>query len=189
MKKTSKYRIGELLFQIIPVTIGVFLGFLLSNLAEKSKIENDISTFQQSLIEEIKSNKQKIEKNIDYHIMLRDSARYYSTLGTLEKRPEFFRGLRTWALTSSAFETGLQTGIVNELEFNNIQLVNNSYTLQHSYNDFAKMLLSGFMTKDFDINEWQKVSRYLAVGMTDVVIKETELINEYNILLKELETE
>jgi len=189
MTRKSKYRIGELLFQIIPVTIGVFLGFLVSNLAEKSKTQNNSTTFRQSLIEEIKSNKRKIEKNLDYHVMLRDSARYYSTSGELTKRPEFFRGLRTWALTSSAFETGLQTGIINELEFNNIQLVNNSYNLQNSYNEFSKMLLSGFMTKDFDSNDWQKIARYLAVGMSDVVIKETELIEEYEILLKELETD
>ncbi|MEM6516074.1 MAG: hypothetical protein AAF688_07810, partial [Bacteroidota bacterium] len=136
MKSKVNYRIGELMFQIIPVTIGVFLGFLISNWAEKSKTDNKIFIFKKSLVEEIKLNKQKLDKNIDYHIMLRDSARYYTVSSAQERSPKFFRGLRTWALTNSAYETGLQTGVINELEFKNIQLVNNSYTLQDSYNEF-----------------------------------------------------
>ena len=107
--------------------------------------------------------------------MLRDSARYYTVSSAQERSQKFFRGLRNWALTNRAYETGLQTGVINELEFKNIQLVNNSYTLQDSYNEFSTLLLTGLLTKDFDTREWQKFARYLAVGMTDIVIKEKEL--------------
>lgn len=121
-------------------------------------------------------------------MILRDSSRYYSMAELKNIEPRFFKGVRTGRLTNSAFETGIQTGLINELTFEQIQFVNYTYTLQDSYNEFATLMLTGLITIDIDESERKKIFRFLAVSMTDIVIKESELLIQYEKLLDELKS-
>lgn len=185
MKIKKNFRIKELIFQIIPVMIGVFLGFVISNWTENSKIEAKTKLFKKNIIAEINLNKNNLERVINYHTILRDSSRFYSKKENLKTTTEFFKGIRTPSLTNSAFESGLQTGLINELSFNQIQLVNSTYTLQRNYNEFNTLILEGLISIDFDETEenQKKIFRFLSITMTDVVIKESQLLKIYDSLL------
>lgn len=186
-----KKRIGELLFQIIPVMIGVYLGLLASNWADDRKMKSETELLRKNLIAEVEANKAKIENVIGYHEILRDSARYYSVTKFVNREPAFFSGVRTSMLTNNAFETGIQTGLINGLTFEEIQFANRVYTLQSSYDDFSKVILSGLITMDFDENEqaMRKIYRFLSISMTDIVIKESQLLAQYDVLLNELQSQ
>ena len=121
--------------------------------------------------------------------MVRDSSLKYSKLSNILEMPHFFKGVRPQNLTNSAFETGIQTGLINELSFEQIQLTNNTYTLQNDYEQFSTLMLSGLVTMDVDDNELKKVFRFLSMSMTDIAIKEQELLIEYDKLLTELNGE
>ncbi|MGB3606599.1 MAG: hypothetical protein WA775_08745 [Psychroserpens sp.] len=184
-----KKKIGEVILQIIPVMIGVYLGFVVSNWSETNKTASQTELLRNNIIAEIKSNKSKIDEVLEYHTMIRDSSRFYKNIPNIEKMPSFFKGTRTITLTNSAFDTGIQTGLINNLKFEEIQAINNVYTMQSAYKDFNKLILSGLITIDFQENEIgiRKFYGYLAVSMTDVVIQENNLMRHYDKLLEKIE--
>ncbi|ALO17259.1 hypothetical protein L21SP5_03659 [Salinivirga cyanobacteriivorans] len=185
-----KSKISDLLIQIISVTIGVFLGFLISNWADTNKKNKQTKLLRNNVIAEIKNNKKRIENVIVYHKMLRDSARHYWT-EDLNKPPNFFDGIKSPTLTNGAFETGIQTGLVNGFSFDEIQNVNNTYTVQTSYNELKSLMLSSFMNLSFDESSkgLKTFYRILAFSMTDVVYLDEALLEDYNKLLEQLKAE
>jgi hypothetical protein len=184
MKKTFR----EIVLQIIPVMIGVYLGFVVSDWADARKRDGQARLFLESLRSEIASNRDVLEMVQEYHLMLRDSSQAYAA-GKIKGKPRFFEGTRMMKLTSSAYQTGIQTGIINELPLGKIQAVNSLYTFQNEYNEFGTLMMASLIDKDFsdDPEDIRKIAQFLAVTMTDVVIKERDLLKGYGSLLEELE--
>ncbi|AGC78238.1 hypothetical protein LX97_02967 [Nonlabens dokdonensis] len=167
--------------------IGVFLGFLISNWSASNRDEEKTSVVLNSIENEIQSNKSKIENVIDYHRTLRDSTRYYLNQQFVKPvRPTFFRGVNTVILNNSAFETAIQTGLVTNIPVDEIQRLNDIYGKQESYKQFSNMLLSGLITMGFDGNEkaMKRLLMYLSISMTDIVIKEEQLLESYTAALE-----
>lgn len=188
MKKgKNRLRFTDLIFQIIPVMIGVFLAFLVSNWAENSRNKSKRVLFEKTLIAELYLNRESVKNVLDYHMMLRDSSTYYYQQKKIAKT-QFFEGIGALTLNNSAYETGIQTGLINELSFDQIQLVNNTYTHQKNYNEFGTLILSGLisMNNNETENKQRKTYRFLSVSMTDLVIKEQQLLAEYDKILNEL---
>jgi len=183
-----KKKIGELLFQIIPVMIGVYLGFVVSNWSANNQKRHQSNVLVNNLISEIETNENKLNNVLDYHIMLRDSSRYYSNIENGGINSNFFKGTRVSKLMNSAFNTGLQTGVINELPIEKIQLINRLYTFQNDYNKFADIMMASLLNRDFsdDDKDRRVIARFLAVTMTDIVIKEKDLIEAYNMIRKKL---
>ena len=186
-----KKKIAELILQIIPVMIGVYLGFLVSNWGDQQKRKNQSIIFVKSIVNEIDINNDKLQNKIDYHKMLRDSSNFYLSnypTKALIEFPDFFRGIQTSTLIESAYNTGNLTGIISEFEMKKIQSLNQLYTNQKEYNEYAKMTLEGFLNSDFDDNDKsiRKILQFISFTMTDIVIKEDLLIAEYNKIQNEL---
>ena len=91
-------------------------------------------------------------------------------------------------LVNSAYSTGIQTGIVNELPIDVIQDVNKMYTYQNDYNDFGNLLMASLINRDFSGKEedMRKIARFLSLTITDIVIQENDLISEYQIIKDKL---
>ncbi|MEM8896342.1 MAG: hypothetical protein AAGC88_17315 [Bacteroidota bacterium] len=179
-----KKKIGEILLQIIPVMIGVYLGFVMSSWADTNKRKKESAKMVENIISEIASNQKKIEAVVEYHMMIRDSSRHYAYNTDKIGNPQFFQGTRIIPLTNSAFETGIQTGIINELSLEQIQALNQLYTYQNEYNNFSNILMSGLINKKLSDKEEhiRDIALYLAPTMTDVVIKEEGLLKEYGMV-------
>ncbi len=186
-----KKKIGEIIIQIIPVMIGVYLGFLVSDRADVKKRKNQSKILVENILSEIASNSEKIAGVKDYHIMVLDSSRFYSNPNNKIKSIRFYQGTKTVALGGSAYNTGIQTGILNELPLEKIQSLNQLYTLQSTYNDYAKLILAGFLDKDFSNNEEsiRNIARFISITMADVVSLEQMLTDEYESVAKMLEEE
>lgn len=180
MKKETKSKLVDFIIQITSVTIGVYLGFMVSNLSEDRKLKGQLNVFESSIRTEINTNKNKIEKVIHYHIMLRDSSRYYLSSGKrITERPAFLKGLRTPNLISSAYKTGIQTGIINALPIDKIQTFNQVYNLQKAYNEYIIASVPSLLRAYLNDQKPGKLLRYLSVTMTDFVIKEEALLKLY----------
>lgn len=185
-----KRHIKEILFQIIPVAIGVYLGFFVSNWAAANKRNTDTNKYLENLTAEMLLNKQKIESVANYHRMLRDSSNYISIHAEDNLKPAFFQGTRVFPLVQSAFATGLQTGVVNELSLDQIQTINELYNQQDYYNDFGKTLTTGLLAFDFSNSEAgniKKIASFLGMTMTNVIFQEELLLQQYDQALKILE--
>ncbi|MEO1713438.1 MAG: hypothetical protein AAFU60_08905 [Bacteroidota bacterium] len=171
----------DLCYQMIPVALGVYLGFVVSNWSERSRKRAEADTLLQNLKYEISSNQQRLEGVVGYHELVRDSSRYYSNPEITAHKPAFFKGTRVLKLTNSAYQTGLQTGVINDLPIDQIQSLNKLYTFQEDYNDFVDLLMLTLINKDFTEKEEdiRSILRFLALTMTDIVIKEEDLITGY----------
>ncbi len=183
-----KKKIGELLFQIIPVMIGVFLGYIASNWADSSQKEHQAKVLIGNLLSEIETNEKRLKDVIEYHTMLRDSSRFYSNSQNKIDHTDFFKGTRIMKLGNSAYNTGIQTGAINEMPIDKIQAINQLYTFQADYNEFGNMMMSSLINKDFSDKEEElkKIVRFLSITMTDIVIKEQHLIERYRQMKNQL---
>ena len=182
-------KIWDLCYQMIPVALGVYLGFVVSNWSEQRRTQSQTDIFLQNLKSEIMSNQERLEAVLGYHILLRDSSRYYSDPEIPVGRPAFFKGTRVVKLSNSAYQTGIQTGVLNELSLDHIQRLNKLYTFQEDYNEFVDMLMLTLINKDFSEKEEdvRSITRLLALTMTDIVIKEEDLITGYQLTTDLLE--
>jgi hypothetical protein len=184
-----KNKIGALVIEVFSVMLGVFLGFAISDWSESQKEKAKFEALMTNMTSEIRANQQKIEQMIDYHRMLRDSTRYL--LNQNEKKitkPTFFRGVNTLTFSDSGYQTGIQTGLFNKLNLENIQAINEVYTKQRNYEDFSTVLLSGLISLDFkeDAESIRKIARFLSISMTDIVIKEEQLLRSMETALEGL---
>ena len=174
-----KSKIGDLIIQVISVMIGVFLGFAITNWSENQKETSKYNALLLNITSEIKANQVKIDQVIGYHKMLKDSTKYYlNTKEFTNFKPSFFKGVNTLSFNNSAYQTGIQTGLLNVMELEKVQAINDVYTKQRAYEEFANVLLSGLITMDFDQSEKsaQKIATFLSISMTDIVIKEEQLL-------------
>ncbi len=184
-----KNKFGDFIIQVITVMIGVFLGFVVSNWSEANKEKTRANALMKNITSEIQTNRSNIERVIDYHRMVLDSSRHYLNQSTITNlKPDFFKGVNTISFYNSAFETGIQTGLINEIPIDKIQKLNEVYTQQRSYEDFSNMLLSGLIAMDFSNDEksTRRILMYLSISMMDVVIKEEQLLKSYENALNEL---
>ncbi|HAA12272.1 MAG TPA: hypothetical protein DCE41_11455 [Cytophagales bacterium] len=176
-----KKKLVDLLLQIIPVMIGVYLGFLVSNWSDRAKSNQQADLLVSNILQEVITNREKIERTIDYHEMVRDSSQYYAHSDITDVRTDFFKGTKLANLTHSAYDTGIQTGIINGLSIEQIQLLNQLYTVQETYNDYVLIMMQGFLSKEFskETDDAKSIARFLSVTMTDIVYQEQALISLY----------
>jgi hypothetical protein len=180
----------EILLQIVPVAIGVYLGFFVSNWAEERKTDKAAARYIENLIAEVTLNKEKIEALAPYHKMLRDSSYQFSLNAKDNDKPNFFQGTQMPPLMKSAFETGIQTGILSNLSLEQIQVLNELYNQQEFYNDFGKTITTGLLAFDFsnyDSNNLKKIASYLSISMTDVVFQEASILEQFDEVLQTLQ--
>lgn len=180
-----KSKLSAILFEIIPVAIGVFLGFVVSNWTESSTKKRETQLLKENIVAEIKNNKNRLEQVIDYHRILRDSSAHYANNNIISE-PHFFDGINTAILLKSAFDTGIQTGLINGLPLDLIQQTNNVYSIQEEYSQFKTIMLSAILNMNILGDDDGEKSRFyfmMALSMTDVVIHEEMLLELYDGLL------
>lgn len=189
--KFIKRIISEIFVQIIPVAIGVYLGFVVTDWADASKRKKQSKILVQNMLEEIEKNQKRLENVKDYHQMLRDSSAYYlrNLSPDVDNPLRFFKGIQTRILVSSAYHTGTQTGIINELPINTIQALNQVYSFQDSYNEFAKIVLSGLLNLDSQRKKenYERFLNFVLSSMEDIASMEAELTRGYKVLKEKLE--
>lgn len=180
----------DLVLQIIPVMIGVFLAFLVSDCSEARKRARDTRQMASFLYAELQENKTRIEATTDYHQMLVDSTRYYQGKSINASDIKFFKGLNPVNLSTSSYESAVQTGLISEMNLEEVRAINQIYDRQESYNEFNRMMLSGLMNMDFsNPDEVQRILRYVSIAMYDATLKEADLLKQYPTVLERLEQE
>lgn len=189
----SRYKlkpaISYVLMQVLPVMLGVYLGFVVSNWGEGQKEKQQSRTLVQNLSAEIKSNQASIKAVARYHQTLRDSCQYYLQ-HPLAGTPAFFEGTRSIRLINSAYMSGIQRGLFQHFPLDDVQQLNQIYSLQTDYVDYGKMITGTLITLDFDEDprHMRKILQLLAMTMTDLVIQEKQLLDLYAQMLPQLVT-
>ncbi len=120
------------LLQMLPIMFGVYLGFALNNFGEQQKINRQKDTYEQMLKNEIEDNLKQVKKVSVYHkkitndfLTIRESKDIKSAFDNYT-----MTGIRPGIVNSSAYETGIQTGIIQEFDLEIIQYLNKLYNYQ-----------------------------------------------------------
>ena len=182
--------VTNILSQIVPIMIGVYLGFAMNNFGENRKLKNQSNTYKEMLKNEISENLGAIENVNSYHLQL---AKDFSEILKDEKIEEKFgtmnfKGFRPGFVNNSAYDTGIQTGIIQEFDLELIQSLNKLYTLQGKYNRFNENMINSFLSNKFPETEREIKSLLIlsSMSMNDVLTFEKELSKFYKQLLNAL---
>ncbi len=186
MKKFLK----SLIYQMFPVMLGVYLGFALNNYGENRKLAEQKSVYKQMLVNEITGNLTQVEEALLYHKQLKTDFREILDSENILKSFQSYslKGLRPGMVNSSAYETGLQTGVIQELDLELIQLINRLYTYQEKYNAINESILDNFIAQSYP--ETEKEIENILIGlnmsMNDILQFETDLPIFYKKILEML---
>jgi len=178
----------SILSQILPIMLGVYLGFAMNNFGENRKIRAQKVTFKNMLRNEVETNLKSIENVSTYHVDLSNS--FEELLQGDDTREAFkqlqFGGFRPGFVSDSAYSTGIQTGIIQEFDLDLIQNLNMLYTLQRKYNRFTENMVNSFLANKFPEtdSEIRSVMTNASMSMNDVLIFERELIANYQRVLE-----
>lgn len=182
--------LSNVLNQIIPIMIGVYLGFAVNNFGENRKVRQQVKTYQEMLRIELEENLKSLEQVKDYHINLSETFSNLLASDQIEKDFEStnFQGLKPGFVSSSAYQTGLQTGIIQEFDLNFVQTLNRCYTLQDKYNTFNENLLSSFQSTKYPekVDEIRSFLITMRMNMNDIRYFEQDLQRQYSLILEAL---
>lgn len=185
--KTALYR-G--LLQILPIMFGVYLGFSLNNFGEQQKLNQQKNTYEQMLKNEIQDNLKQIKKASIYHKKITKDFIDIRESNDIKKAFNDYSmaGLRPGIVSNSAFETGIQTGIIQEFDLETIQHLNKLYNYQQKYDNYNEQMLNSFLSGKFPDTESEIKSLMinLSMNMSDVENFERELQEYYQLILDKL---
>ena len=180
----------SVLSQIIPIMIGVYLGFALNNFGESQKLNRKLDTYTEMLKNEISDNLDQVQGVQEYHVSLGEDFQKLlrSEDLTTAFREYTFMGLKPGFVNNSAYNTGIQTGIIQEFPLEQIQSINRLYTLQNRYTTFNDNLISTFMSQKFPETESEIRSMLISMvmNMNDIRGFESELVGFYSDILEEI---
>ncbi len=182
--------IYSILTQILPVMLGVYLGFAVNNWGEARQQKAKEENYKLMLINEVEQNLKSIQKAQTYHKQLtEDFNRIYKSEDVQKAFGEYnMRGLQPGFVTDSGYNTGLQTGIIQGFDLKLVQKINNVYNLQEDYDSYNESMLDAFLNQDFPETEKdiKNIIVNLKMHMNDVATFESNLKKMYEDLLENL---
>ncbi len=188
-----KQVVTTILIQMLPVMIGVYLGFAMNNFGEHQKLKKQSNTYKEMLKNEITENLASVEYVNTYHIQLTE--KFSEILQAEDIKAKFdnmalngFNGFKPGFVNNSAYNTGIQTGIIQEFDLKLIQSLNRLYTLQGKYNRFNENMINSFLSNKFPETNSEIKSLLISssMSMADVLVYEKELRSFYQEILNVL---
>ncbi len=176
--------------QIIPVMFGVYLGFALNNFGEQQKLNRQKNTYEQMLKNEIEDNLKQVKEVSVYHEKITKD--FLEIRQSKDIKLAFnnytMTGLRPGNVSSSAYNTGIQTGIIQEFDLEIIQNLNKLYNYQGKYDSYNEQMLSSFLSGKYPETESEinNLMINLTMGMRDVENFERALQEYYQLMLNKL---
>lgn len=178
-KSTAGKFILNMLYQIIPVMIGVYLGFAVNNRGERIKVKKDKAVYEKMLYNEIYSNLNEVKKVFPYHQTLKKNfTEIILAESPLKALNDYsFTGLRTPRLNQGAYDTGIQTGILKEFDLQFVQMINQMYSVQKSKVSFNQDILSSMISKDLPNNDLEANNLTVStiINLNDIIAGEQDL--------------
>lgn len=178
-KTVFKSIMSNIFNQIIPIMIGVYLGFAMNNYGESVKIRKDKAIFSQMLLNELSKNFYTIDRAEKYHMDLKlELDQLLESEDVVKSFKDYtFRGIRTPRLNSGSYQTGIQTGILKEFDLEYVQLVNQLYTNQAYVLKLNENILASLVAKEMPTDEGEIVLslQNLQVNLNDMLGGEMDL--------------
>ncbi|MEM7575341.1 MAG: hypothetical protein AAF433_20710 [Bacteroidota bacterium] len=190
--------LGQLLFQLIPVAVGVYIGILAGNWNDARHAKATQNQFLKTLCLELDENRKLLEGAAEYHEILGqriDSIREIASeddmnlsvlgSGSFGSFIEGWRGIMIPSLERSIYDTGILANALVGLDFATINRISKVYNLQESYRTFAAPILERLLNMDLNTTR-KEALLILSFITTDLNQMEFSLIQSYEQLMEYL---
>ena len=140
----------ELLFQLIPVALGVYIGILAGNWNDDRKHRQNQKMFISNLAKELEDNQSSLLKAHEYHAdigIMADSIFNNSTKealqisffnnGGFQDLPEW-SGINIPTMQDAVYTTGVNSGLLNGQDFNTASAIGRAYNMQGAFKDLTQ---------------------------------------------------
>jgi hypothetical protein len=180
--------------QIIPVMIGVYLGFALNNFGQDQKTKNQFKAYKTILKTEVSDNLLQLAKVQQYHLDMRDSIRNLQASESIVEDYNYFMknsfmGFRPALFNNSAYETGIQTGMIQEFKLETVQAINKTYTMQEIYFSFTQNIIQSISARKLPESEKEIRNALRVMEMNFNDFQSLESISKSNYLELEQQIE
>jgi hypothetical protein len=190
-------KLKELLFQLVPVAIGVYIGILAGNLNEKWNHRANQKEFIANLIQEIELNKKRIQYAENYHKELKETMDSLMDVTREEELSKPFMknngfafipgwtGVHTPALESSVFDSGLIGNLLQGLDFETVSKISRVYNFQKEYKDITKPIINRLWSMNFETPTNEALTIAMILG-GDIQGIESGMVKGYDQLIEHL---
>lgn len=160
MKNPSfKNAIFNNLINGIIVFTSVYFAFWLTNFKEGKRIERDVQKGLKNIASEVKFNHLKIESKIDYHLEIEskldsikeNDSKQFDTLDVT--KVVGWRGIEFPRLRSDAYNSFINSGLINNLKFEKQKLLFETYEWQLILSEIENAITKDFIASSKNIAE------------------------------------
>lgn len=200
LKKSNWKRIKELVIQLIPIAIGVYLGIVAGNWNERYNHRQDQKVFLKNLVLELESNKRKIENAQAYHKKLGETMdSLYQIVEEEEWAKTFMKaggfsffpgwtGVRIPTLERSVYETGIVRNLMDDLEFGLINKIARTYSYQQNYKEITRPLTNRILNISHQTTLMEMAMVITFFG-GDISLIEQNMVETYEAIIELLNKE
>jgi len=182
----------SVIFESLFVVLGVVLAFLANEYRQQKQDENRAVMAIQSIVLEVETNKNSILDALNYHTSLIDTLSSFVRENEGKRIPDikiFNKGFIAPAeLLENAYNTAIATDVLNNHKYDVVLQIGNLYARQESYNlqkERAGSIIYNAIYENGSEGILKNYANLLSIIYT-FIYKENELLNTYNIALKEL---
>lgn len=187
---TAKKDLWYLLLQTLPVMLGVYLGFWLSERGEQKHVDQQVDKLETLILNEIELNKSEVTKKLSYHKMLLDTLKVFQHENSLDRSRLFntFKGINPPRLKNACYQSGIQTGLLNNFELEEVTLLNEIMEEQESLIKYSDAALAALLsTGSFDDKGFSDLIGRIIMNLNDITAFENRLLKSYDSALKEMQ--
>ena len=190
MRTAFKSFIGTM----IPVLLGVYLAIAAGNCNEQRQLQQSLTKIEQAMLSEIATNRKFVEHSLQQHLDLRDTLQAYQTRLSIESARTIslyelmggFNGIQIAPLRHAAYQTGLSSGMLQEMEVDRLMMISNLYISQEYYLGLGESYLNRAIAMPADVSAYEG-GTFLSFLVNDAIPAEQNLLyfmNEVETMLQ-----
>jgi len=183
----AKNDLWFLLLQTLPVMLGVYLGFWLSERGEQKHTDQQVDKLETLIINEIESNRSEVTKKLKYHEMLLDTLNVLKKGNNIDRSRLFntFKGINPPRLKNACYQSGIQTGLINNFELEEVTLLNEIMAEQESLDKYSDAAIAALLTTGtFGDEGFSDILGRVVMNLNDITSFEGRLLRYYDSALE-----
>jgi len=191
-------QLKELIFQLIPVAVGVYLGILGGNCNEQKRHQNNQEELLTNIALELKSNQEKLQFAYDYHTKIGEKVDSMLNNSSKERLDSSFfasggffavpgwRGVMLPPLERSVFESGIIGNLMSGMDFQTLNKISKIYNRQKEYKNFTQTVTNKIIAADISLTTESMLNDMLLLKY-DIPSIEKGLISDIDKMIEHLE--
>lgn len=199
-KKKNKIDIRSLIIETILIVFAVSLALALNEWRSNAKEKDTIDKVLGNIVNEIRSNKEDLERKLEYHKETSERIGMYISNDSLWSTLKYNSGVEAVSLLmpKGIFNPNLQTGawnsavlsgVVNSFDYDILYTLSNLYQVQEDGPDNTWKIIAGFYSESssYDPEKARQLALRFQLAFGELYNQERSLLQDYERVLKSID--